>query len=335
MAEDFAAAPQYRHDPMTDGWRIVAPSRKQVPLGERAKEEPLLPEPAGPCPFCPGREGDTEPTVWQDPPEGPWVVRVAPNKYPAVRATDLEVPAVGGGHVRPGAGIHEVIVEGPDHDGDLATFEVDLLRRVLRAYRQRVRTHEEVDGIRHVSLFRNRGRRAGSSQPHPHAQVLAATVLGPAVRLRWDLAREHERREGETLLSTVVERELRIGDRLVEAAGNVIAFCPFAPATPYETWVAMRGATGPFGETDDAALDRFAEVLQRALRRAIRVSGRQAYNVIFRLPPTRARRDPAAFWYAELIPRSGPGAGLEMASGMPLVWVTPEDAAARMRALSL
>ncbi len=333
MADDVDA-PQYRRAPLPDGWRIVAPGRRGVPLDARRAEEPVLPKPEGTCPFCPGNEAETEETTWQDPPTGPWQVRVVPNRYPVLRATGLDVPAVGGGHVRPGAGLHEVIVEGRAHEADLVSYHAELLERVFRAYRERVGTFEDVDGIRHVSLFRNRGRRAGSSQPHPHAQVVGATVLGPEVQRRWERAREHERREGRTLLATVMGRELRVGDRIVEATESSVAFCPFAPAFPYETWVAPRSATGSLAGLSDEGLSDVAALVQRTVRRALRASGRQAYNLIFRLPPAQARHDAAAFWYVEILPRSGPAGALELTSGMPVVWVTPEDAAARMRALS-
>ncbi|MEO0325767.1 MAG: hypothetical protein AAF447_22615 [Myxococcota bacterium] len=331
---DEGEAPQYRHDPLSDAWRIVAPARRGVPLDARRAEEAVLPAPAGRCPFCPGSEKDTEETTWQDPATGPWQVRVVANKYPVLRATGLDVPQVGGGHARPGAGLHEVIVEGRAHDADLVDADGELLRQVFHAYRARVRAIEDAPGIRHVSLFRNRGRRAGSSQPHPHAQVVGATVLGPEVQRRWERAREHERREGRTLLATVLARELRLGDRIVETTDRSVAFCPFAPAHPYESWVMPRVAGGAFAAMEDAALNDLAAVVQRTVHRALRASGRTAYNLIFRLPPAEARHDAAAFWHVEVLPRSGPVGALELTSGMAVVWVTPEDAAARMRALS-
>ena len=36
-----------------------------------------------PCPFCPGNEEDTSPTLETLGADGSWLVRVVPNKYPA------------------------------------------------------------------------------------------------------------------------------------------------------------------------------------------------------------------------------------------------------------
>ena len=64
-----------------------------------------------------------------------------------------------GGHARPATGIHEVLVEGRGHEGDLTTFDPALRTLVLQGYRDRLQAMEAMDGIRHVSVFRNRGRR--------------------------------------------------------------------------------------------------------------------------------------------------------------------------------
>ena len=78
-------------------------------------------------------------------------------------------------------------------------------------------------------------------------------------------------------------------------------------------------------------LDAFADRLRETVGRVLEVSGRAAYNLVWRLPPAKARRDPAAFWHVAICPRGGPGAGLELTTGMSLVSVAPEDAAKALR----
>lgn len=325
----MSEAASYRHDPMEDSWRVVAPRRAAVPLDTSASG-PLLPSPEGPCPFCPGNEDETEAIALQLPTAADWQVRAIANRYPAVSA-EVVPPTVTGGHARPATGIHEVLVEGREHEGDFPGFDPQLRTLVLQGYRERLQAMEAMDGIRHVSVFRNRGRRAGSSQPHPHGQLLGSTVGGRIQERRWALARAHARREGRSLLDTVLARELDADERIVAADEHFVVFCPFAPLASYQTWIVPRFLRGSFSSLSDEELERLGAVLAETIQRASEASGRKAYNLLWRLPPVRARNDAAAFWYLDLLPRGGGPAGVELSTGMSLCSVSPEAAAEAMR----
>lgn len=322
-------AASYRHDPMEDSWRIVAPGRAAVPPDTSARG-PLLPAPAGPCPFCPGGEEHTEEIIAQVPTPADWQVRVIANRYPAASA-EVIPPEVVGGHARPATGVHEIVVEGRAHEGDLPGYAAELRTLVMQTYRDRLLAMESMDGIRHVTVFRNRGRRAGSSQPHPHGQVLGTTVGGRIQERRWALARAHARREGRSLLDTVLARELDAEERIVRADEDFVVLCPFAPVGGFQTWIVPRLLRGSYSSLTDEELERLGEVLGETIARVTEVSGRQAYNLLWRLPPVRAKNDPAAFWYLDLIPRGGGPAGIELSTGLSLCSVSPEAAAAALR----
>ncbi len=85
-------APEYRRDPITGRWVIVAPERSLRPMSlEAAEPRHRVGAERRPCPFCPGQEYDTpyevfafrEPDTARDGPG--WRLRVVPNRYPAVR----------------------------------------------------------------------------------------------------------------------------------------------------------------------------------------------------------------------------------------------------------
>ena len=313
---------------MEDCWRIVAPDRARVPVTTTA--DPPLPAPPGPCPFCPEHQDAAGETLRQWPAQGRWEIKAVRNLYPHV-STSLIPPDIDGGHARPATGTHEVLVEGTAHDGDIDQWAEPMRSSVLRAYRDRLQDLEAMDGIRQIAMFRNRGRRAGSSQPHPHGQLVATTVAGRLHERRWTVARNHARREGRSLLDTVLARELDAEERIVSAHEDFVVLCPFAPQVSYETWIVPRLQRGSFSTLDDASVARFGELLADTLRRVREASGREAYNLIWRLPPVRTREDPAAFWFASLLPRGGPIAGLELSSGFTMCAVSPETAAAALR----
>lgn len=304
-----------RLDPFTGRYAIVAPGR----FGIGGMKPGGLPAPDDRrCPFCPGHEADTEATVSRWPDEGPWRVRVVLNKFPVVAEGWPDAP-----------GRHEVVIESPVHDADLADLDDTHLAGLMRVWRARVAALEADPAIAAVLVFRNRGRRAGSSQPHPHAQIAATGWIPSEVSLRWRLAVAHHATHGEPLQATALRRELAEAQRLLRCDDAVASFCPFAPSRPFEVRFAPR-AEGAFADAPDATLSALAAHLGDAARRLRARTSITDFNLVLRLPPARERGEAAA-WHLDLLPRTGGDAGYELAAGEMIVVVTPEAAAARLR----
>ena len=299
---------EFRFDPFRGDHVLLAPARATTPRSKDVLSGVLLPEPPGMCPFCPGNEPLTDETLARWPERGDWDIRVVANRYPATAH-------------------HEVIIDGPEHDLDLVDYPAERVSRVLRAYRDRARVHAPKPGAIHV--YRNRGIRAGSSQPHPHAQLLQAEVVTRDVQIRWQRALEHHREHGRSLMRDYLRDELAEGRRIVAASDSVVVLCPVAPRFGYETWVVPREGGG-FPTASDDAIDAVGAALRAVLPRVL--AGRDAYNLIFRSPPNAHAEHPAAFWMLEILPRFAVGAGYEQSSGSMLVSVEPEAAASAIRA---
>ena len=210
---------ELRQDPITGNWVIIAPERAGRPT-DFTKGAAEVVRRSHVCPFCPGNEAMTPPAVMTvpessnpDEPASPawpaWEVRVFPNKFPA-----LDAIAAGGGHGEAGAGVpvlferldgvgvHEVIVETPDHGATLATLSLESIENVLRVYQARIRELEKDQRIRHVVIFRNHGSEAGATLEHGHSQLVAL----PIVPLR---VREESRRGSSVFLEQVALHLLR------------------------------------------------------------------------------------------------------------------------------
>ena len=257
---------ELRQDPTTRNWVIVAPERQvrphdqASPIREEARSKAS-------CPFCPGLESQTPRELWRlDAPDGSWRVRVVPNKFPAL------TPDAGRGRqerdgflAMPGHGHHEVIIESPRHDWDLATAIQPEVRAVLEAYRARYRALREAGDSALIVIFRNHGRGSGTSLQHPHSQILAAPVVPLQVRRRLDVARQHFDDLGTCLYAEVLDRELGDGRRVVTVGERVVGDvrCPpgqdrVRPPSPIR-WSRSRlgqhardGDNGAFAD-DDAA----------------------------------------------------------------------------------
>jgi UDPglucose--hexose-1-phosphate uridylyltransferase len=330
--DDARGVSSFRRDPFTGGAVLVVPSRRGVvPFG--GDPGAGLPQIPGTCPFCPGNEGETEHAIAAVPAAGPWRVRVVRNKWPLVDGAGV-ARADGGALEIEGTGAHEIVVESARHDVDLADLSDAELAEVLGVYRARVRAHEATRGVAHVAVFKNKGRRAGATQPHPHGQVVVTPLPGPDVERRAAAARVHHERTGARLLDAEIERARTGRERLVETGDAALAFTPFAPRQPHAVIVAPCGDAGaaPFADVPDEGLAAFAPVLRRTLARARAVTGDSDYNLVLRLPPAADARAAWASWYVDVLPRRAAGAGFEAASGFDVVTVSPEESAAALRA---
>lgn len=303
---------EIRVDPMT-GDHIAVASHRRGRIPQRAPEPP---RPERHCPFCPGHESETEAALAAVPSEGAWQIRVVRNKWPLF----APIEAHGDG------GDHEVVVEHPDHEADLPDYEPSHAGALVRIWRDRLAVLGARPDVRHVSLFRNRGRRSGGSEHHPHSQIIAVPIVPPGIEHRAAIARAHRDRTGRSLLADRAGAELADGRRIVARAGEWIVLTPYAPHRSFETWIvpAEPDRQGPFPAIDDAAATSFAATLVSAARAVRAATGGADYNLVLRQLP--------GSWYLEILPRLGGQAGFELESGIQIVVVAPEIAAAELRA---
>jgi UDPglucose--hexose-1-phosphate uridylyltransferase len=146
---------QIRRNPITGDPVIFAPARAARPhaFGDPAPTEER-------CPFCPGNESDTPPSIVEV--GVPWRARVFPNRYP------------------PTAGA-EVLVESPDHSRRFEELEDPA--SIVGLYVARLHAHRNAA---HAALFRNDGPRAGASIEHPHSQLVPLTFVPLRVQQELD-----------------------------------------------------------------------------------------------------------------------------------------------------
>jgi UDPglucose--hexose-1-phosphate uridylyltransferase len=319
---------ELRQDRATRNWVIIAPRRDRRPVSFAPAPRPRAA--STPCPFCPGREVETPPERWRlAGPDGRWRVRVVPNRF-ALLAGD------GGGARRvdasgfvalPGTGRHEVVIESPDHDADLARSATSAVRDVLEAYRARYRALRD-EGWACIVIFRNHGPGAGTSLAHPHSQIVATPVVPLDVRHRFAVAMRHFDDTGGCLYLELLGSELADGRRIVLERERVVAFQPFAAAVPFETWIMPREHAASFGEASDRDLDELAATLRAVLGGLDRHLGDPDYNLVVQSAPPGDEGRRYFVWHLRIVPRLATPAGFELGSGMPVNPSLPEETAA-------
>jgi len=325
---------EIRQDPTTGSFVIIAPER-----GARPGASPRSPGrgQSGPryderCPFCPGNEAQLPGIIAETPAHDPpgWAVRVVPNRFPAL-APEPSNPCADAAHMAlPGYGVHEVIIECPRHDADLAMMEARQIATVVASCHRRFSELSGRPGIEVVVLFSNHGARSGASLAHPHAQAIALPLLPPKLRAIAEWAERKGAQTSRCPTCAELERELSAGERIIEESRNIVALVPYAAEHPCEQWLVPKRHQASFAEATEEELADLAVLLGSALRRLKAVHGDPPYN--FAIESWRSVSTPYVHWRLRIVPDLVNWGGFERGSGMAINPSAPEDDAALLRA---
>lgn len=320
---------ELRQDPITRDWVIINPARALRPHDGGGG--------AVPCPFCPGHEQHaTEAVDAIEGPDGHWLVRALPNKYPVLSTPPQEAlgakPA-GSGRRLAGRGYHEVIVESPAHGTTLGVMPVDQTRRVLEMYARRYRALAARDGsVRQVVLFRNQGTLAGTSLTHPHSQIVATPAVSPETRRRVNDEIAFFDEHGRCGLCQMLEDERAAEERVVLETASFLTMAPYASRNPYQLHVVPLRHCPSFDEVEPGELDDLAHHLTRVVAALRACLGEPHYNLVVSSPPLDVVHRSASHWYIEILPRVTTPAGFELGSRIIVNVKAPEQAASELRA---
>ncbi len=320
---------QLRLDPLTGRWVVIAGERSERPEAFNVNRLPVETGPGRPCPFCPGSAEEDPATLESYDADGEWRVRVVANRYPAFGGSDpMVVTHLGPVFTEaPASGIHEVIILTRDHDATWADLDADHSEAIMLALRDRMADHATVPGLRYSQAVVNRGREAGASIAHPHGQLLSMPfVPGETASEMAGFSRF----AGNCLLCAVADAEEEADRRIVFADDRVVVVAPFWSGAPYELLMIPRAHGPHLFRADEADLAAMGASVQVALMALGDRLGDVAYNLLFHSAPYRVSGD--YHWHVHLIPQVTTVGGFELGSGVRINIVSPERAAAELRA---
>ena len=262
-----------------------------------------------------------------------WTVRVVPNKFPALH-TDATTGAESADlhRVLPGYGFHEVIVESPRHDADLASMTDPEIEAVVLAYRDRSRHLLQQPGIAAVVLFRNRGPQGGATLSHPHAQAVALGLVPPTLGSLVECGQRYYDAHGRCATCDEIEIERTASVRIVEETAGFLAIVPFAASSPGETWIVPKRHQAAFVDIGGPDLREFAHLLRRTLGRVRRAHDDPPYNFVIDSAGLDHIGAAHVHWRLRIVPHLVTEGGFELGAGMAINPSSPEDDAAGLRA---
>ena len=133
-----------------------------------------------------------------------------------------------------GRGVHEVVIENPDHAFELADLPVAHVRDVLGVFQKRILAIERDLHYQYVQVFKNKGKEAGASLSHPHSQIVATPIIPKRVKEEIYGADRLFRTFKECAFCRILREEEAAGSRLIARNAQFTAFAPYASRFPFE-----------------------------------------------------------------------------------------------------
>jgi UDPglucose--hexose-1-phosphate uridylyltransferase len=323
---------EFRFNRVTGDWVIIATERARRPEDYIIRMNRRdMPSHVDTCPFCVGNEDQSE-TIFVEPPEGTWGVRLIKNRLPAL-VPSLEHRVDGGMMEKrmTGVGYHEILIGHPEHNRYLYEQSTDEVRQVWSALRRRYVEISNDERVSLVVIYQNHGTSAGASLEHPIWQIMATPVLPNDVRHRTQDARQFFDENGYCLFCGMIEDELKHGVRIVNRSPHFISFVPFAAISPFHVWVMPTRHAPDFGQVTDDELTDLATHIRRVIRKIYFGLDDPDYNLVVRSVLDRSSDARSFHWYVSIIPRVSQPAGFELGSGMFINASIPEKSAEFLR----
>ncbi len=332
--------PEVRLNRITGDWVIIATERAKRPHEFiQKKEKKELSGYAETCPFCAGNENQTPPeTMRLAGSDGKWLVRCVPNKYSALstegiiikKKTDFK-------QYISGVGLHEVIIEAPEHNKNMALLPLSHIEQILKAYKQRQLAFYEDPRVEHVIIFKNHGATAGTSLEHPHSQIVGTPVFPGQVmtRLEGAMRNYYYVDYRECIYCTYMNGEVKDGERIISENDSFVAFVPYAALSPFHTWIFPKRHSGCFAQITDKELFKLAEILRDILLRLYVGLENPDYNYVLRSLSIQGAETKYFHWYISVVPRLTQAAGFELGTGMYINTSLPEESAKFLREVDI
>jgi UDPglucose--hexose-1-phosphate uridylyltransferase len=263
-----------------------------------------------------------------------WRVRVVPNKYPALSTEspyqdNRPTSGLDGIHGRiSGFGSHEILIETPVKNRQMADMDVGEISEILEVCRERMQSYSNDRRFRTVVVFKNHGREAGASLVHSHTQLLALPVIPERVATQLRSFQEFRDAEGVCLLCSILNREMEEEKRVVSRGNGYLVMAPFAAISPFQLNIIPLRHEHDFSSAGEDSLHSLAQVLLKTLRRLRSVLGEHPWNMILHNAPVGQAEDAdvsAYHWFIEITPRLSNPAGFEMGSGYFINTLAPEE----------
>ncbi len=326
---------EIRYDLIHNEYVIIAPERLHRPI-ELATPEIEIPKN---CPFCPGNEDLTTKEIFSIKINGKWVTRVVPNLYKAVAIeSDFDFDTDGMNEKFGGFGAHEIIIDTPKHNANFNTLSEEEIFYYLKTIKERVVDLKKDKRIIQLNIFKNKGIKAGASQPHPHTQIIGLPIISNFQRNLFKRSFDFYKEKGKSLYEEVFLFESKNKRKIYESREFLI-YAPFASAFAFESIILSRNYSSIEFMNDEVLKELSVNI--KSLFNVLNLElGDFAFNMLFYLPPINKNFENEDYFdeidkifrfFIRVTPRIYNIAGFELMSNSAINPVVPEEVAKLLR----
>ena len=266
-------------------------------------------------PYAPGNESLTNPSVLslvakdgmlqrlqdsEDEYVTDWSIRVFESKNPAVSIESENTYSDRPHYSEPAYGYHFVVVASPKEKDSFSTIDVEQWSNILVVIQDRLRWLYTQKGVTYVSIYANHGEAAGSSNPHPHLNIVTFSTIPPVIEAEAEASHKILNEKGVCPMCQTVNAETG-GPRQILQTEGFIAFCPWAPSYPYEFWICPKKHTTSFSKITQKEINDLSLILRATLGGLSKSIKDLAYNLVFHLSPEK-KNSRQIHWHIEIYP---------------------------------
>lgn len=335
----FADHPHRRFNPLTGEWVLVSPHRAKRPWqGQVEKLPPVAGVAHDPkCNLCTGNlrmNGERNPDYKHTFVFTNDFAALTPDAPSDYQNDDGLMIAEGE------SGLCRVLCFSPRHDQTLSRMSVEEITYVVDAWIEQFVDLGSKPDIGSVLIFENRGEVMGCSQPHPHGQIWSSRHMPNETAKETDRQLAYYKEKGRAMLLDYVEKELKLGERIIHQNDHFVVLVPYWAIWPFETMVLPKRRIGGFDEFTTGERASLADALSNiAIRYDNLFETSFPYSMGFHQKPTDGEAHEEWMFHAHFYPPLLRSAtvkkfmvGFEML-GSPQRDLTPETAAQRLRDL--
>lgn len=296
-----------------DEYVIIATERAKRPdqfHSERKEKKPKVDF------FAPGNEDMTPPEIYRWPEDKDWKIRVFPNKFAFLKAEgNPKLQTDNGFFTFSNAyGYHEVLVEHPDIEKQLADLDIEGIKKVFETYNMRIEELSKKENIRYVQVFKNSGSDAGTSIFHTHTQIAACPIIPPNIQKEEAAMKKFQK----CPYCQILEVEKNSLRRCFENE-RFVAFTPYASRFPFEVWVLPKKHKTRMTEFDEKDYSDLANIMSNILKRLKELNAPYNYFLHYGIENLH--------FHIDITPRLAKWAGFELGTGIIVNAMPPENAA--------
>ncbi|MFB6075867.1 MAG: galactose-1-phosphate uridylyltransferase [Candidatus Aenigmatarchaeota archaeon] len=267
---------EIRKDYVLDRYVVISPERKGRPSSYRENDNSKDMK----CPFCSNND-ELIPEPIKEIPKNNWQFRLLPNKFPVLEENDLKVVDNDIFYSLNSYGSHEILVETPVHEQKFCELEESKIVTYLDILTERYGNLKDKEGISYVSIFKNKGHKAGESIGHSHSQIISSPIVPEHISKIYQSSGDYYEKNNRCPYCDITEKEINKSKRIIKETGKFIVLSPYASKWPYESWIIPKRHFSEMDEIDESEKGDLAKILKKLLMKYNGLFENFSYNLLF------------------------------------------------------